>query len=140
MSLTSHEAIYVKEMILHGNKQRAVRKSLPLIKETHIPDAIEHMEQNPLVGRHIEAGISYIYRNLLKHKKKIIRAPKPLSTEEQRQLLQLVIAGQRKTIQEEKAEHGLLQTVLVSPNYQEVEEAKWLIKTISRMNKDDLAA
>ncbi|MEZ5017009.1 MAG: hypothetical protein R2800_08140 [Flavipsychrobacter sp.] len=140
MALTSQEAIYVKEVILHGNKLRAVRKSFPLIKEAQLQDAIIYMEQNPLVARHIEAGILYIYKDLLKRSKKIIPEPQPLTTEEQRQLLQLVIAGERKVLHQEKTEHGLLQTVLVPPNYQEVEEAKWLIKTISRMSKDDLAA
>lgn len=140
MALASPEAIYVREVILHRNKQRAARKSFPLIKEEQIAEVITYMEQNPLIERHIQAGILYIYRELLKGTKKIIREPRPLTAAEQRQLLQLVISGERKLLKEVPTEYGIMQTVLVPANYGEIEQAQWQLLQLQRMSKNDLAA
>lgn len=135
MALSSQEAIYAKQMILHGNSVRAVKEAFPYLKKEFVDVAIRYMTQNPEVQRHIDAGILYIYRHLVTDR--IIAEPRPLSIDEQAQLLKLIIYGKRLSPRYVASKDDGLQTVFVPPSKDELADAKWMLAEINKGRDSD---
>lgn len=135
MALSSQEAIFAKQMILHGNKERAVRAAFPHLKKGFATTAIKYIMQNPEVQRHIDAGILYIYRHLVTDR--IIAEPLELTIDEQAQLLKLIIFGKRLSPRYVATKGEGLQTVFVPPTRDELNDAKWMLAEINKGRDSD---
>lgn len=135
MALNSQEAIFAKQMILHRNKVRAVRAAFPHLKKEYTDIAIKYMMQNPEVQRHIDAGILYIYRDIVKDR--IIAEPQPLTIDEQIALLKMIIFGKRLSPRFIASKTDGLQTVFVPPTKEELADAKWMLAEINRSRDND---
>lgn len=91
---SSTEDIFVREMILHGNKDLAIRAAFPRMVPECIPAAIAYMMENPEVTHRIDAGILYYYKGLVPGTLKA--EMKPVTLAEKRELLRRIILRQRK--------------------------------------------
>jgi hypothetical protein len=127
MALTSCEALFVKAVILHGNKLWAVKQAFPRLEEGFEQAAITYMMQNPLVPRHIDAGVLYMFRQIVKHTE--VPVPKPLDVNDKIALLQMVIDGIRETPVDIVTKEGL-RTIFVKPGEEEVEDARKMLKML----------
>ena len=129
MALAGSEAIFAKAMILHGNKLRAIKEAYPRLEEGFEQAALRYMMQNPEVQKHIEAGILYLYRDVIK------QGPRPeleeMTAEEKQLLLQLVIDGKR-----EKPAHIItkdgLKTIFTEPSEEEIAIARQMLQQLGR--------
>ena len=127
MALTSCEAIFVKAVILHGNKLWAVKQAFPRLEEGFEQAAITYMMQNPLVPRHIDAGILYMFRQIVKHTD--VPVPQPLDINDKMTLLQLVIDGKRESPVDIVTKEGL-RTIFVKPGEEEIEDARRMLRVM----------
>lgn len=93
MALTKQEATFVKWVILQGDKLKAIKEAYPKLEEGDEPEAIRHIMQNPEVQRHIDAGVLYMFKDIVTHT--LVKEPAPLSFDEQCELLRLTINGER---------------------------------------------
>mgnify|MGYP001372803972 CR=1 FL=1 len=137
MALTSCEALFVKAVILHGNKLWAVKQAFPRLEEGFEQAAITYMMQNPLVPRHIDAGVLYMFRQIVKHTE--VPVPKPLDVNDKIALLQMVIDGIRETPVDIVTKEGL-RTIFVKPGEEEVEDARKMQKMMLEEEKTEWRA
>lgn len=139
MALLPQEQLFVKEVVLHGDKHRAIKEAIPLLSAEYIGEGIEYMMQNPEVQRHIDAGILYIYKEVIPDVK--IEEPAPLSFKDKEAMLQLIIAGARKMIRYIKRANGL-EIILTPPDDQEIATAKETLELLRKTEaaNDNLAA
>ncbi len=121
--LSSAEDIFVREMILHGNKETAIREAFPRMIRECIPDAIKYMMEDPDVRRRIDAGILYYYKDFLDN----IAIPEvpEVSLAERRKLLQQIILRKRKYPQYIRTDEGL-RMIMVKPLPQQVSDAVYM--------------
>lgn len=127
MALTTCEAIFVKAVILHGNKLWAVKQAFPRLEEGFERAAITYMMQNPEVPRHIDAGVLYMFRQIVKHTE--VPVPQPLDSNDKRILLQMVIDSKRETPVDIVTKDGL-KTIFVKPGEEEIEDARRMLKVM----------
>lgn len=132
MALSLNEAIFVKAMILHGNKESALKQAFPRLQKGFEKAAIRHMMQNPEIQRHINAGILYVYRDIAG--KANVAEPQPLTIEDKMELLRMVIAGERETPKYIVTAQGL-KMIFAEPSEQEVREAKIMLKELRLAEK-----
>lgn len=139
MALLPQEQLFVKEVVLHGDKHRAIKEAIPLLSAEYIGEGIEYMMQNPEVQRHIDAGILYIYKEVIPDVK--IEEPAPLSFKDKEAMLQLIIAGARKMIRYIKRANSL-EIILTPPDDQEIATAKETLELLRKTEaaNDNLAA
>ena len=121
-------ALFVKNVILHGNKLWAVREAYPRIEKGFEQAGIRHMMQNPEVPKHIDAGVLYMFRQIVRHTD--VPVPKPLTTEEKKRLLEMIINGERETPTYIKTDEGL-KLIFVEPGEEEVEDAKRMLRELT---------
>lgn len=129
---SSTEDIFVREMILHGRKEQAIRAAFPRMLPEFIPDAIVYMMQNPEVRRRIDAGIAYFYKDYLKYAD-IPEVPE-VSIHEKRELLQQIILRRRKHPQYIRTKDGL-RMIMVQPLAEEVSDAVYMERELKEMEK-----
>ena len=91
---SSTEDIFVREMIVHGNKERAIRAAFPRMVPEFIHTAIEYMMENPEIRHRIDAGILYFYKGLVSGTLKA--EMEPVSLSEKRELLHKIILRRRR--------------------------------------------
>ncbi len=127
MALSSQEAIFVKAMILHGNKLWAVRAAFPRLEEGFEQEAITYMMQNPEVPRHIDAGVLYMFRQIVKHT--VVPEPKPLDTADKKAMLQMIIEGKRETPVYIATAEGL-RMIFVKPGEEDIKDARKMLKEL----------
>lgn len=137
MALTSCEAIFVKAVILHGNKLWAVKEAFPRLEEGFEQAAITYMMQNPLVPRHIDAGVLYMFRQIVRHTE--VPVPMPLDINDKVALLQMVIDGIRETPVDIVTNEGL-RTIFVKPGEEEIEDARKMQKMLLEEEKTEWRA
>ncbi len=137
MALTSCEALFVKAVILHGNKLWAAKQAFPRLEEGFEQAAITYMMQNPLVPRHIDAGVLYMFRQIVRHTE--VPVPKPLDINDKMALLQMVIDGIRETPVDIVTNEGL-RTIFVKPGEEEIEEARKMQKMLLEEEKTEWRA
>lgn len=135
MALSSNEAVFVKCMILQGNKLWAIRNAYPRLEKGFEEAGIRHMYQNPEVQRHIDAGVLYMFRDIVKHTE--VPIPAPLSTEDKIDMLELVIKGEREHPAYIATKDGL-KIIFVEPDEEEVAEAKRMLRQLKTEALDDL--
>lgn len=111
-------------MILHGNKERAVRAAYPRMLPECFPAAIQYMMSNPEVRRRIDAGILYFYKDCFPQLD--VPEVQPISIEEKRALLEQIILRKRKRPQYVRTEEGL-RMIMVQPSAQEVSDAAYML-------------
>ncbi len=121
---SSTEDIFVREMILHGNKERAVRAAYPRMLPECFPAAIQYMMSNPEVRRRIDAGILYYYKDCFPQLD--VPEVQPVSIEEKRALLEQIILRKRKRPLYVRTEEGL-RMIMVQPSAQEVSDAAYML-------------
>lgn len=124
MALSFNEAIFVRYMILHGNKLWAVREAYPRIEKGFEQAAIRHLMQNPEVSRNIEAGVLYMFRQIVRHT--TVPEPKPLTVEDKKKLLEMIITGERETPTYIVTAQGL-KLIFVEPGENDVADAKRML-------------
>lgn len=134
MALTASEAIFVRAVIIHGNKLWAVREAFPRLEKGFEQAAIQHLMQNPEVPRHIDAGILYMYRSIVKHT--AVQEPQPLTTADKQAMLRMIISGERETPTYIVTAEGL-KMILTEPSVQEVEEAKRMLKELDEAEQKE---
>lgn len=117
---SSTEDIFVREMILHGRKEAAIRAAFPRMLPEFIPVAIEYMMEDPDVRRRIDAGIVYFYREFLKGLN--IPEPEEVPVAERKELLEKIILRKRMHPQYIRTEDGL-RMIMVRPGDAEVTDA-----------------
>ena len=105
MALTKQEETFVKWVILRGDKRMAIQHAYPKLEEGGEREAIRHIEQNPAVQRHIDAGVLYMFKDIVTHA--IVKEPKPISFDEQCELLRLTINGERSEVKHVVTPNGL---------------------------------
>lgn len=127
MALTASEAIFVHAVIIHGNKLWAVREAFPRLEKDFEQAAIRYLMQNPEVPRHIDAGVLYMYRQIVKHT--TVPEPQPLTVADKQVLLRMIISGERETPTYIVTADGL-KMILAEPSVQEVEEAKRMLNEL----------
>lgn len=137
MALSSYEAIFVKAVILHGNKLWAVKQAFPRLEAGFEQAAITYMMQNPEVPRHIDAGVLYMFRQIVKHRD--VPVPKPLDIDDKMALLQMVIDGRRETAVDIVTREGL-RTIFVKPGEEEIEDARKMLKELQDAEKAEWRA
>lgn len=137
MTLSSCESIFVKAVILHGNKLWAVKDAFPRLEDGFEQAAITYMMQNPLVPRHIDAGVLYMFRQIVEHTE--VPVPKPLDINDKIALLQMVIDGVRETPVDIVTKEGL-RTIFVKPGEEEVEDACKMQKMLLEEEKTEWRA
>ena len=134
MALSVHEEAFVKAMILHGNRQRAVREAFPRLETGFEQAALAYMMQNPEIARHIEAGIMYLYREVVSDMK--IPAPKPLTIGEKKALLEMIITGERETPAYIATAEGL-RVIFVKPGEDDMLDAKRMLRELVQAEKTE---
>ena len=117
---SSTEDIFVREMIVHGNKERAIRAAFPRMVPEFIPAAIEYMMENPEIRHRIDAGILYFYKGLVSGTLKA--EMEPVSLSEKRELLHKIILRRRRHPAYVRTDEGL-RMVMVSATSEEVNDA-----------------
>lgn len=129
---SSTEDIFVREMILHGKPELAVRAAFPRMLPEFIPAAIEYMMENPEVRRRIDAGIIYFYRDYLKN----VEVPEvqEISIAQKRELLHRIILRKRKHPQYIRTEEGL-RMIMVQPSAEEVSDAVFMERELKLMEE-----
>lgn len=127
MALSANEAIFVRGMILYGNKLAAVREAYPRLEKGFEQAAIKYLMQNPEVPRHIDAGILYMYRSMIPGTS--IPGPAPLTMADKMQMLRLIIEGERETPTYIVTKQGL-RLIFTEPPEQDVEDAKAMLKEL----------
>lgn len=105
MALTKQEATFVKWVVLQGDKLKAIKEAYPKLEEGDEQEAIRHIMQNPEVQRHIDAGVLYMFKDIVTHA--IVKEPEPLSFDEQCELLRLTINGERSEAKYVVTQEGL---------------------------------
>ena len=129
MALAGSEAVFAKAMILHGNKMRAIKEAYPRLEEGFEQAALRYMMQNPEIQKHIDAGILYMYRDIIKE------GPVPdlieMTMEEKRQLLQLVIDGKREKPEYIITKEGL-KIIFTEPSEEDVANARQMLRHLGR--------
>ncbi|MBS1771498.1 MAG: hypothetical protein JST82_01470 [Bacteroidetes bacterium] len=120
MASFTTEDIFVREMILHGKPERAIKEAFPRLIEEYTADAIAYMMDNPEVRHRIDAGIVYFYRDYVNG----IRVPEiaPVTLEERKELLLKIIRRERKNPKYILTKDGL-GMIMVKPELDEVNEA-----------------
>lgn len=132
MALSSCEAIFVKAVILHGNKLWAVRQAFPRLEKGFEQAAITYMMQNPEIPRHIDAGVLYMFRQIVKHTE--VPVPKPMDIWDKMALLQMVIDGKRETPVDIVTKDGL-RTIFVKAGEEDIEVARRMLKVMQEEEK-----
>lgn len=132
MALSGSEAIFVKAMILHGNKDRAVREAYPRLEEGFEQAAMRYLMQNPEITNHINAGILYVYRNMIADT--AVPQPRPLTVDDKINLLRMVVNGQRETPTYIVTPKGL-RVIFSYPSEAEVKEAKYMLRELQEAEK-----
>lgn len=94
MRHASHEEIFIREILIHGNKERACRAAFPYMLSEYVPEAIKYMLDNPEILQRIEAGFIYMYREVIKDCE--IPDLPPVSIEEKQKFLRRIISGERR--------------------------------------------
>ncbi|OSZ79130.1 hypothetical protein CAP35_13015 [Chitinophagaceae bacterium IBVUCB1] len=124
---SSTEDIFVREMILHGNKERAARAAFPRMLPECIPAAIQYMMDNPEVRHRIDAGILYYYKDYFPH----INVPdmQPITADEKRTLLQRIVLRTYKQPRYIRTEDGL-RMIMVQPDNQAVSDAAYMLEDL----------
>lgn len=107
-------------MIVHGNKERAIRAAFPRMVPEFIHTAIEYMMENPEIRHRIDAGILYFYKGLVSGTLKA--EMEPVSLSEKRELLHKIILRRRRHPAYVRTEEGL-RMVMVSTTSEEVNDA-----------------
>ncbi|MCB9047213.1 MAG: hypothetical protein H6550_13855 [Chitinophagales bacterium] len=129
MALSSTEAEFVRRMILHGNKLWAVRSAFPKLEKGFEDAAIRYMMQNPEVTRHIDAGVLYMFRQIVKHTD--IPVPQPLTVQDKMDMLRLIINGERETPTYIVTAEGL-RVIFVEPMEDEIDDSRKMLKELQR--------
>lgn len=120
MRHASHEEIFIREILIHGNKERACRAAFPYMLSEFIPEAIKYMLDNPEIRQRIEAGFIYMYREVVKDCE--IPDLPPISTEEKQKFLMKIISGERRKPVYTKTTKGL--AMMMAPfSQEEVDDA-----------------
>ncbi len=132
----SAEDIYVREMILHGKKDIAIRAAYPRMLPEFYPEAIEYMMQNPDVRRRIDAGIVYFYKEYLQDV--TIPDMPELSIREKRELLHEIILRKRKRPVYIRTEEGL-RMIMTDVLPEEVSDAVMMEQQLKRMDNSTAA-
>lgn len=127
MDLTTQEAIFVKEMVLHGNRDRAIRAAFPRLEEQSKQAALQYMLDNPFIRRHIDAGILYIYRHVIPDVE--VNEPVPLSIDEKKSMLAKIISGEREKPEYVSTAEGL-KVIFVLPDEEEIADAKHMLQEL----------
>lgn len=127
MALTSSEAIFVKAVILHGNKLWAVKEAFPRLEEGFEQNAITYMMQNPEVPRHIDAGVLYMFRQIVRHTE--VPVPQPLDINDKKTLLQMIIDGVRESPVDIVTKEGL-RTIFAKAGEEEIAYARKMLKEL----------
>ncbi len=129
MGLSSSEAEFVKCMILHGNKLWAVKAAYPRLEKGFEQVAIKYMLQNPEVKAHIDAGVLYMFRQIVKHTD--VPVPKPLTVQDKMNILKLIISGEREVPTNIVTSEGL-RMIFTEPSEVEVINAKRMLDELQR--------
>ena len=124
MALTAQETAFVRTMILQGNKRYAVRAAFPKLEEGFEDAAYTYMMQNPEVPRHIDAGVLYMFKEIVTHTE--VPAPQPLTYKDKRDFLQLIVRGEREVPKYIVTKEGL-RIIFVEPSEEEVREAEHML-------------
>ncbi len=128
MALSSQEAAFVKSMILQGNKRWAVRAAFPKLEDGFQESAYNYIMQNPEVQRHIDAGVFYMFRSIVRHI--TVPEPKPLTYEDKCNMLRLIINGEREKPQYIVTSAGL-RMIFVEPSEEDVADAKQMLRELT---------
>lgn len=131
MALTPQEAVYARAMILHGNRHKAIHEAFPKLERGFEQAALRYMDQNPEVRNHIDAGILHFFRDIVTHT--VVPQPRPLTTEEKKEMLRLVIEGKRETPLY-FVEGGQLKLIFAEPDEETIAQAK---NTLLQMDDSD---
>lgn len=134
--LSSSEDIFVREMILHGNKERAVRAAFPRMVPEFIVAAIEYMMENPEIRHRIDAGILYYYKGLVRGTMKA--EVQPVTVEEKRELLRKIILRRRRHPLYVRTEEGL-RMVMAGTTTEEVSDAVYMVAELNRQLHSQLS-
>lgn len=131
---SSTEDIFVREMILHGNKERAVRAAFPRMLPECIPAAIQYMMENPDVRHRIDGGIFCFYKDFFPQ----LDLPdiEPVTIEEKRELLHRIILRRRKHPQYIRTEEGL-RMIMVQPLPEEVSDAVYMEQELKLLAEEN---
>ncbi len=128
---SSTEDIFVREMILHGNKDQAIRAAFPRMVPECIPAAIEYMMENPEVKHRIDAGILYYYKGFVPGTLKA--EMEPITLEEKQELLRKIILRQRKRPVYIMTEEGL-RMIMATSLPEEVSDAVCMVNELKKQS------
>lgn len=129
MTLSSNEAEFVKCVVLHGNKLWAVRSAYPRLEQGFEQAAIKHMMQNPGVVAHIDAGVLYMFRQIVKHTE--VPMPAPLTVKDKMNMLRLIINGERESPTYIVTSEGL-RMIFVEPDENTIADAKRMLLELEK--------
>lgn len=133
MTLSSNETEFVKCVVLHGNKLWAARSAYPRLEKGFEQAAIKHMMQNPGVVAHIDAGVLYMFRQIVKHTE--VPVPAQLTVQDKMNLLKLIINGERQSPSYIVTSEGL-KMIFVEPAEDEVADAKRMLSELQRAENE----
>jgi hypothetical protein len=124
---SSTEDIFVREMILHGKKELAVRMAFPRMLPECIPAAIEYMMQDPDVRRRIDAGIVHFYRDFFEG----LNFPEPeeVPVSKRKELLEQIILRKRMHPEYIRTEDGL-RMIMVRPTAEQITDAVFAVNSL----------
>lgn len=134
MRFSSHEDIFIREVLIHGNLKRACREAFPYMLAPFIPEAIKYMMDNPEIVQRINAGFIYMYREVLPEGE--VPDLPPISIEQKRAFLQKIISGERRKPKYIRNEVGLAM-VMVPYSIEEVDDAIAMDRELQEMQNAD---